>query len=869
MYVGFAVTDLADLARPDANRALTTPDVALFARTYPFLPYHFELMQDAFANLRAKGGRSTQLTGGERSMLGVTQAVLASASTGFAGDSPGRLVRLDEIYDQIVSEVPSQDRRAISKVAESPLPSPSGNPKGGQTTLWAGSGSGGAIHPAQALKALFILQHVIWLPPHLDNLTKLLVGHMAADLTQARSQVKAALDELLEQRYISVADGQYKYLSAAERNIEEEIAAEPVKNNDIRREVRTILGKLLSDVGQLNYKNGTATFDIRVRGDDEEIRGKGDLTLEVYSPLAIEFETVDPATVRDVQSTVEDRTVYWLPSEVTSLMPDFRRLIRVQEVVKRREVKSDQSMEEALTLRDKHKELDLLRGRLQTAINRALFTGRMIYAGEETALDGKMSTLNPIFNRELAKVIPHVYTKFYLAEVKVNERSLQDMLMVRPGNLAHVEPDLKLWEADTGSAQPRFNEHSPAVSELLGELDRQAKYGHSSDGKTLLEHFRAVPYGWNPILVRILLAALFRAAKITLEYEGKRYTDPSARVAQEALTKSANFNRTVFRYDPQGGLTPDERRQARQYLNILFDRQVDDTTPTLARTLQEELATLAAQHKDIVHAGEKSGLPVKDLLYQGGALLEKILCEPDPDGQVRAVLQAYDTLSDLLKYQTRLAGFIKAGHLPLYQRSVALLTAVDRARPLVAALTEAPITARLEDMRHLAAEREVVEKWAGYYLCYQAVLQAYQGAYTDLYQRRAAAYRQARDEVIQFTPDIPDSITRFINEAKPGYWDETGLRYPGETADLTDLHYQIQGADKVKEAAIEAIQKLEVSQKKDDETVIAQPKPVYLKAIQVVPSAKIETRAQLTEALKALEDRIGPELDAGRTVILG
>jgi hypothetical protein len=197
--------------------------------------------------------------------------------------------------------------------------------------------------------------------------------------------------------------------------------------------------------------------------------------------------------------------------------------------------------------------------------------------------------------------------------------------------------------------------------------------------------------------------------------------------------------------------------------------------------------------------------------------------------------------------------------LPLYQRTVALLGAADRARPLVSTLAEDRVMAHLEDMRHLAKEREVVEKWDHYRSCYQALLRTYQAAYQDLHVQRSEAYRQARDEVAQFGAEVPESITRYIAEDGPGYWTEDGLHYAGEAADLADLYYQIQAAAQAKEDAIRQLQAQPGKEGVKQADVV--PQPVYVKVLETLPTTKIETREQLGEALKVLEGRVGKELE--------
>ncbi len=466
----------------DSNRTLPTPDAERFAHDYPFLPLHFTLMQDAFARLRAKGGPALQLTGSERSMIGVVQAVLKSPQTSFAQSDPGRLVTLHEIYDQIESEVSSYDRRSIAEV--------------GQHV------SSAAYPTGQALKGLFVLQQVGWVPCNLDNLARLLLSDVKADYQSFREDLKQALAALRDARYITVVDGIYKYLSVAERNIEDEIAAEKVTNNDVRREARRMIREVLSGIGRLNYDSGLALFEIRLNGDDEPIRSVGEITLEVYSPVGMTLGGHAVDMIRDVISPTEEHIVYWLPAPVTDPIPDFKRLISLKSVIARHKGQ-EQSSEEVVILREKEREENLLGERLKTLINRALYNGQFIYNGQATPLDGKVTSLNTIFNRELAQVIPQVFTKFHIGRIRVVEVSIERMLTSPTNQLQTVEPNL--WD-DQGHIQT----HLPVVAEVVDELKRRQDYGQPADGDSLANHFDSIPYGWNPVLLRIVLAALWR-----------------------------------------------------------------------------------------------------------------------------------------------------------------------------------------------------------------------------------------------------------------------------------------------------------------------------------------------------------------------
>ena len=118
----------------------------------------------------------------------------------------------------------------------------------------------------------------------------------------------------------------------------------------------------------------------------------------------------------------------------------------------------------------------------------------------------------------------------------VNEKSIdQIMTVTQETQLPGIESELSLFDDAY-----RLNRHSPVISEMLEELRLRARAGDPRDGKTLTGFFESVPYGWDPILVRIVLAAMFRAGIISLKYEGRVYHDYKVSRARELLIKAIN-----------------------------------------------------------------------------------------------------------------------------------------------------------------------------------------------------------------------------------------------------------------------------------------------------------------------------------------
>ena len=115
------------------------------------------------------------------------------------------------------------------------------------------------------------------------------------------------------------------------------------------------------------------------------------------------------------------------------------------------------------------------------------------------------------------------------------------MLGEQVGTRAVDDAGGRLYVADTGlglvvkeGAKNVVCTTADVAKEVLGYLKSEHGYGNKDTrmGKAVERHFGGSPYGWEPDMVRLVLAALYRAGEVEVAYQGNRYAnyqDPASR----------------------------------------------------------------------------------------------------------------------------------------------------------------------------------------------------------------------------------------------------------------------------------------------------------------------------------------------------
>jgi hypothetical protein len=721
---------LSQLADLKASRHLGTLSERSFIDCYPFLPHQIRLAQDIFEAIAG-----FRVSGGVRSMITVAMQGLQDV----ADEDLGSIVSFDMMFDAVENDLLSQEylgASGVRAIRESDERVP-----------------GTPIDPARVLKVLWLLQKVTWVARVPETLARLLVRDLKTDIPALREKVEQTLSKLQEAGYVArdEATGEWKYLNEKERTIEQTIqemvrpgGAKSISVAAVRRTAQEIAKTDLVTKRKLaNFtvvRGATkATFPYGVCLDGEAIETGPELEVHFIGPLAPgRKQTIDEIRQQNQASGTKGRRISWVAEPPENLETRFKRYEALLKVTSDKRFTEDSSGDTQDALSEKRKERDDLRIALVKDIEKAFLTGALFCGGQEIQLEKVTDFKEPV-QTALGAVIPNIYANFSVGDRPCDfARQLKAVLSPATTALHTIAPELELFDT-----QGNLQQDSALVSQVLEVITDLEDEDVDPAGSVLLEApdrkgfrgFERPPFGWSTELVRLVLAACFRAGAIYIERPTPSGLTPlyDYKDSYDLFAKINTFKHITFRV-AETRLSVDQIKRANKELIAMGVTGIPESGNAIAaavRKLGETLKTGLQEAK----AYADRGLPMRDAVLSSSTALAEPTTAKDPTKVVTAFLNHADEWKALNLFLGALRGFLADQRHHEYDtsRRIAELATnhpVDSNDRLRAVLERS-----LKDMGAIVAEKSVVERWSDYRLAYDSAQRLYRDAYRDAYKQ--------------------------------------------------------------------------------------------------------------------------------------
>lgn len=587
-----------------------TPDS--FADLYPLLPYQVNLIIDVVSGLRTQGGASRHVGGANRTIIKLAQQLLVHPEVSLGAKEVGALATLDQIYDLVSGNIPTELRQKIQSIA-SDVKHP--------------------LAPAVA-KAVCLLQFVQNIPATKENLAAAL--HPAVDADSRLSEVEGALQELVAGQKIREGERGYRIPSPAEDDWEARRAQIVARPGDELRLLQKALDELWTPQPSHLFMD-TKAFKAGLVFGGKTVQ-EGDLLVHVA--LAEPARLSDEIERARARSHTESGAVFWVAQTDEELSRDVQELHRSDEMLQRRAHQTP-ARDEATLVSDERRRRGKAQGEVRRRLRDALLVGSVFFRGNDRSPSENARDLRSEVEALLARVLPDVFDRFEEGAAKVKAKDLESLLSAENlHGLPAVFADLNL--VVTRQGQDVFNTDSGPLAEILGRITNRAEYGDPPSGKALAEHFGKEPYGWDFDVVRLMTASLLRAGKVELRSQNQTLESLQTLEAKNVLTNNNRFRQATFR--PREGPKGTDLVDASVHFEMLFGRAVPELEAgVIARELRAEMAPLAERLRRMAGVLSRERLPGLEPLLAAQAVASELQSATDVQA-VRAFNTGHKTL---------------------------------------------------------------------------------------------------------------------------------------------------------------------------------------------------------------------------------
>jgi len=636
-------------------------DADTFARLYPFLPQHFDLLLELIRTLaRSTGGI------GLRSVIRVIQDVLVDKSRILGPDAlkladrtVGELACVDDFYDTLqadILKVLPHAKEGVDRVVKI---------------------FGADSLEARVAKAVAALQPVENFPRTAENIAALLYRRIGGP--SPLEQVREALGKILAQKECGLVEdpetGGYSFLSDSVKPIREKRNSYTPSAGETMRAKIDVLKNGTQDhplfrvqpsarlENTKEVKAGVKLDRSPVVGGNEEI----EILLEFADPELWEQKKSDFLISTNTQPELKNKVVL-LAKKDDVVEEGLLEIVRSEKVfLEVDERNADQVV--AQYLRSERQAGERHRGRVARALEKSMLEGVFIFRGKPTPVREAGKRLDAALRRILAEAGKEVFPHFHLAPIRPSTDLAAKFLEVERLDRMTKEQDPLNLVVKSGGA-PRVNTEAPVLAEVLRKLRFEVEVSGTGriQGSELQNLFSGPPYGWTKDTVRYLFAALLRAGEVVFHLPGAEGPiKTQGRQAAEAVKSTMAFkNVGVSLRDskPQ----PEALEKASRRLEHLFGEQVlplEEQISSAVRKHVPELRETISALPDRLHllglAGADRARQLKedlDTLMKadaGGAasILGGDRCSlPDEINWVKSVSEALESEDDIRRAQS-------------------------------------------------------------------------------------------------------------------------------------------------------------------------------------------------------------------------
>lgn len=687
-------TSISDPMRDEGE--FSSYDFDELSRVYPFLPYHIPLMIQIFMVLRSKGrkmGQEARVAGRERAALSVAQSILIELDR--LCYEVGRLVTFDLLYDSIdnVLKVVSSSENSVIR----------------EHIMKLGDVDG--LQVSSVAKTLFLLQQIEeWVPCTLNNIAAVLYPNLGLDPRVHLERVDKCLESIKDDGWIKLEEGKYRFLSEVEQNFEKDVNEEiyrPKLERQIKDRVVEIVNESLRTLRRYNHKK-IKIFDVLTVIDEEQTSRKGDLKLNVYTPIWARSRD-NPVDDVNYMCLADEESVFWICPADDDFYDKLRRLLAIENVFGEwmRRAKTPQMMAEIEPYRN---EISELKEDLPRQLGSLLRNGSIFYYGEREDLSGT-STIEIISQKWLSILTEQLFPRFDDGAVNIPKDSLiENILRWRGGSLPSVYRDLKLVDQ-----QNNILPTGPVAHPILSEIKKRGELS----GKELEEHFSGRPYGWPERVIRLTLATMYKNGSIQVEPAN-----------DNSFTARRNFRSAKF---SEGILVSQkERIEARRIIAETFGVNAGVTTELISNSLMVQGEEKINSIRKLTSTDGYYRLPFRDDIEKLNATLILLVNQPSHPHRVKAVLvpEVVDVLENRLPLLKNIQDFIQNNRLSLY-----LLMRRFAVKPLNdLCIYDLNIKDSAKVFRDKLISKTLLDDWESIYDQYRKFKDSYIGEYENAHE---------------------------------------------------------------------------------------------------------------------------------------